>query len=80
LNKENKEKQLSQNILKTIAPDAVRIQKAKVCMYKQKNIHLYIEVHQSQQVRNSVQGIPSNVTSATCVYKKEAIRWLVASQ
>jgi hypothetical protein len=40
LNKENKEKQLSQNILKTIAPDAVRIQKAKVYMYKQKKYTL----------------------------------------
>ena len=31
-------------------------------------LHQYIEVHQSQQVRHSVQGIPSNVTSGTCVY------------
>jgi hypothetical protein len=30
------EKQLSQNILKTIAPDAVRVQKSKVYMYKKK--------------------------------------------
>jgi len=36
LNQENKEKQLSQNILKTIVPDAVRVQKTKVYMYKQK--------------------------------------------
>jgi hypothetical protein len=39
LNQENKDKQLSQNILKTILPDAVRVQKTKVYMYKQKNIH-----------------------------------------
>ena len=31
-------------------------------------LHQYIKVHQSQQVRHSVQGIPSNVTSGTCVY------------
>ena len=31
-------------------------------------LHQYIKVHQSQKVRNSVQGIPSNVTSGTCVY------------
>jgi hypothetical protein len=29
---------------------------------------LDIKVHQSQQFRHSVQGIPSNVTSGTCVY------------
>jgi hypothetical protein len=38
LNQENKEEQLSQNILKIILPDAVRVQKTKVYMYKQKNI------------------------------------------
>ena len=31
-------------------------------------LHQYIKVHQSQQVRHSVQAIPSNVTSGTCVY------------
>ena len=31
-------------------------------------LHYYFKVHQSQQVRHSVQGIPSNVTSGTCVY------------
>ena len=31
-------------------------------------LHQYIKVHQSQEVRHSVQGIPSNVTSGTCVY------------
>ena len=31
-------------------------------------LHQYIKVHYSQQVRHSVQGIPSNVTSSTCVY------------
>ena len=31
-------------------------------------LHQYIKVHQSQQVRDSVNGIPSNVTSGTCVY------------
>ena len=40
LNQENKEKQLSQNILKTSVPDAVRVQKTRVyTLYKQKNIH-----------------------------------------
>ena len=31
-------------------------------------LHQYIKVYQSQQVRHSVQGIPSNVTSSTCAY------------
>ena len=38
------------------------------CHLRHLYLHQYIKVHQSQQVRHSVQGIPSNVTSGTCVY------------
>jgi hypothetical protein len=44
LNQENKDKQRSQNILKIIVPDDVRVHKTKVYMYKQ-NISMIIHHH-----------------------------------
>ena len=43
-------------------------------------LHQYIKVHQSQQVRHSVQGIPSNVTLGTCVYISTSRSIKVTSQ
>ena len=57
LNQENKDKQLSQNILKTILPDAVRVQK------NNKSIHVQTKKYIIVQTFKLVQRGPSKSTS-----------------